>query len=134
VVILTCDPRSLDRFWLNDYAPEVIATEARRYPPVETILSGLGGGTVRPVGIPLNCRDGFGEAYYGRPEMLLDRGARLANSAWSFVGTTVQRRFERELSRDLQDGSWDRRYGNLRTLQYFDGSLVLISSAENACE
>ncbi len=30
VVILTCDPDELDRFWLNSYAPEAIAVEARR--------------------------------------------------------------------------------------------------------
>lgn len=30
VVILTCDPTLVDRFWLTEYAPEVIATEARR--------------------------------------------------------------------------------------------------------
>lgn len=32
VVIMTCDPARLDRFWLNDYAPEVITTEVRSQP------------------------------------------------------------------------------------------------------
>jgi ubiquinone/menaquinone biosynthesis C-methylase UbiE len=32
VLILSCDPQALDRFWLHDYAPEVIAVEAGRYP------------------------------------------------------------------------------------------------------
>src|ERR1700691_3619890 len=43
VVILTCDPARLRLFWLNEYAPEVIETEARRYPMVEAIAEGLGG-------------------------------------------------------------------------------------------
>jgi SAM-dependent methyltransferase len=127
VVILSCDPRALTRVWLNDYAPELIATEARRYPPLETIERMLGGTVeVRSVDIPLDCTDGFSEAYYGRPEALLDPGARLANSAWSFVDPSVGQRFERELRADLDSGAWDARYGELRHQPSFDGSLRLI--------
>lgn len=90
----------------------MIAVEARRYPSMAAIVAGLGGNAeVIPMPIPLNCIDGFGEAYYGRPERMLDPGARLANSAWSFVDPSVGERFAAELSRDLADGSWDRRYG-----------------------
>lgn len=128
VVVLTGDPALLQRFWLYDYAPEVIDTEARRYPPVDTIADGLGGGTVTLLPIPLNCTDGFGEAYYGRPERLLDPAARKANSAWSFVTPEVHQRFEADLTRDLADGTWDTTYGHLRTQPHFDGSLVMIVS------
>jgi len=127
VVILSCDPDALDRFWLADYAPEVIATEASRYPAPAEIARLLGGTvTVTPVPIPLDCTDGFGEAYYGRPEALLDPGARTANSAWSFVGREIERRFELELRADLDSGVWDARHGALRTQPEFDGSLRLI--------
>jgi len=127
VVILTCDPAALDRFWLAEYAPEVIATEASRYPAPARIAAALGGkATVTPVPIPLDCTDGFSEAYYGRPEALLDAGARLANSAWSFVGDAVEERFVTRLSGDLDSGAWDARHGSLRTLAQFDGSLRII--------
>lgn len=127
VVILSCDPQALDRFWLNDYAPEAIAVEARRYPALSEIVAGLGGAVeILQVPIPLDCVDGFGEAYYGRPERLLDPGARLANSAWTFVAPEVVERFVTTLGRDLADGSWDRRYGRLRTTPSFEGSLRLI--------
>jgi len=127
VVILSCDPAELNRFWLVDYAPEVLQTEARRYPAPADIARMLGGTVeARVLPVPLDCTDGFGEAYYGRPEALLDPGARLANSAWSFVGPEVEPRFERELRRDLDSGAWDARYGALRTQPEFDGSLRLI--------
>jgi SAM-dependent methyltransferase len=126
VAVLSCDPSALDRFWLHAYAPEVTAVEAARYPPIERILAGLGGGEVRTVPIPLDCADGFNEAYYGRPEMLLDEGARLACSGWSSVAPAAVRRFVADLSRDLADGSWDRRYGAFRTLSEFDGPLRLV--------
>jgi SAM-dependent methyltransferase len=129
VVILTGDPERLHLFWLNRYAPEVIETEARRYPAVGQFSDGLGApvaATVVPV--PLDCTDGFNEAYYGRPEALLDPRARLSCSAWSFVGAAVEDRFTRDLSRDLADGTWDDRYGQLRTQPSFDGSLILVVS------
>ena len=130
VLVLTCDPKLLDRFWLNEYAPEVIQTEARRYPQPEQIAELLGGDvSIDLLPIPLNCVDGFGEAYYGRPEVLLDPAARKANSAWSFVDSTVHRRFEAELRGDLDSGAWDQRYGRLREQTHFEGSLVLIRAA-----
>ena len=78
--------------------------------------------------MPLDCTDGFNEAYYGRPEALLDPAARLSCSAWSFPGPEVHDRFTRELTRDLADGRWDRRYGHLRTQPALDGSLILVTS------
>jgi SAM-dependent methyltransferase len=129
VVILTGDPDRLRQFWLNEYAPEVIDTEARRYPSVGDLAGGLGGAvTIANVPIPLDCTDGFNEAYYGRPEALLDPAARLSCSAWSFPGPDVHERFTRELGRDLADGTWDRRHGQLRTQPAFDGSLILVTS------
>jgi hypothetical protein len=126
IVIMTCDRDELDRFWLDAYAPEVTAVEAGRYPPIATLVDLLGGAKVVSVPIPLNCSDGFGEAYYGRPEMLLDPGARLACSAWSFIDPAVEPRFVAELGRDLETGAWDKKYGHLRSQPYFDGSLKLI--------
>ena len=129
VVILTGDPGRLRGFWLNEYAPEVIDTEARRYPSVDALGDGLGGPvTTAVVPVPLDCTDGFNEAYYGRPEALLDPAARLSCSAWSFVGAAVHDRFTRDLGRDLADGTWDGRHGHLRTLPAFDGSLILVVS------
>ena len=127
IIILSCDPDELNRFWLDDYAPEVITVEALRYPRIEAITQALGGkAEVLSVPIPLDCSDGFGEAYYGRPERLLDPGARLANSAWSFVDASVGPRFVADLGRDLDSGDWDRKYGHLRTQTEFDGSLKLV--------
>lgn len=127
VLVLTCDPSLLDIFWLYDYAREAIDVEAGRYPSMAAIAEGLGGSVeVLPVPIPLACTDGFSEAYYGRPESLLDPGARLANSAWSFVAPAVGERFVAHLSGDLQSGAWDSKHGHLRTQPFFEGSLRLL--------
>jgi len=132
VIVLTCDPQLVQRFWLNEYAPAVLATESRRYPPIERIAAVLGGASeVLPVPIPLDCRDGFNEAYYGRPERLLDERARLACSAWSFVEDATRLRYIDHLRRDIADGRWDARHGHLRTQPQFDGSLRLVVASPN---
>jgi SAM-dependent methyltransferase len=129
VVFLTCDPALLRTYWLHEYSPEAIETEASRYPQVSSLEAGLGGVTkVTRVPIPLDCTDGFNDAYYGRPEMLLDPDARLACSAWSFVEPAAVSRFERHLSRDLADGTWDAKHGHLRKQECLEGSLVLVVS------
>ncbi|MDF0528802.1 class I SAM-dependent methyltransferase [Tsukamurella sp. 8F] len=130
VVIMTCDPARVHDFWLDDYAPEVLETEARRYPGLDRISDALGGSAaVTPLPIPRDCRDGFSEAYYGRPEMFLEPGARLANSAWSFVDEAVTDRAITALRSDLASGAWDERHGHLREQSTYAGSLVLITGS-----
>ncbi|MFE6906307.1 class I SAM-dependent methyltransferase [Streptomyces erythrochromogenes] len=127
VVILTCDPALVGDFWLHRYAPEVLEAEARRHPTVEELASALGGtGVVQTVPIPLHCTDGFNEAYYGRPEMLLDPAARQACSAWSFVDDRVREHFDRSLRSDLNSGAWDAEFGHLRRQPTYEGSLVIV--------
>jgi SAM-dependent methyltransferase len=127
VVVMTCDPDELERFWLHRYAPAAIAVEARRYPPIPRIARVLGARTeVWPVPIPLDCTDGFNEAYYGRPERLLDPEARLACSAWSFLDAAAIADFETRLRRDLESGAWDAEHGHWRRQPFFEGSLKLI--------
>ncbi|WP_342629664.1 class I SAM-dependent methyltransferase [Nguyenibacter vanlangensis] len=132
-MILTCDPAVLHRSWLAAYAPDMIAVEARRYPNIDMLAAGLGPNTqIISVPIPFDCTDGFSEAYYGRPEMLLDPGARRANSAWSFVAPDAEAAFVARLTCDLEDGVWDARYGALRHQSAFDGSLRLIAGSHLA--
>ena len=89
----------------------------------------LGGKTLsHPVMIPFACRDGFNEAYYGRPEIFLDDAARAANSAWSFVAPETEKSYVAHLARDLSNGAWDARHGSLRSQPSYDGSLRLIVS------
>ena len=127
VVILTFDGAALDRLWLAGYAPEIVVAEARRMPPIDRVLAALGGtGTVADVPIPLDCTDGFTEAFYGRPERFLDPDVRRAQSAWGFVAPGVEDRAVAHLARDLDSGAWDARFGALRTQPWFVGAVRLV--------
>ncbi len=128
-MVLTFDGDLLDRFWLANYAPELIVAERRRYPLIAAIGDGLGGNTdVQSVPIPLDCVDGFTEAYYGRPEKLLDPAVRRCQSAWGFVEPAAERRAVERLRDDLASGLWDKHHGHLRTQPHFEGSLRLITA------
>ncbi len=127
IVVFAGDPKLMQDYWLTEYVPEVREIESRRFPSIERIAAGLGGQVeVQTVPIPLECLDGFNEAYYGRPEALLDAEARLACSSWSLVPDAAVQLFVRTLSRDLVNGNWDRRYGHLRTQSFWDGPLRLL--------
>jgi SAM-dependent methyltransferase len=127
IVVLAFDGDALDRFWLADYAPELIAVESRRYPAIDLICKSLGGNvSVQTVPVPKDCVDGFTEAFYARPEKFLEAAVRRSQSAWGFVSPEVQERFVRTLGDDLQSGAWEKRYGHWRELPYFGGSLRLI--------
>lgn len=129
VVLLTCDPLRVRDWWLHEYCPDVLETEASRYPALDTVAEILAGSTtVRQVPIPLSCTDGFNDAYYGRPELLLDPSARLACSSWSLVDPAAVVRFEERLREDLRSGAWDERFGHLRAQPHFLGALVLVVS------
>jgi len=127
VVVIAGDGPSLPRYWLNDYAPDLIAAEQRRYPPVEHIAARTGArAEVQAIPIPLDCTDGFTEAFYGRPERLMDPAVRKAQSSWGFAPEGTEARFVESLSADLASGRWDARHGHLRTQASFESSMRLI--------
>ena len=136
VVIMSADPDALGDLWLAEYAPEFHATERSRYPlrsPAGHRPRALGTAIpalleVRPLRIPLDCTDGFADAFYGRPEAMLDPAVRNAQSAWSFVDAEAQSRFVARLSADLESGAWDERFGHLRTQPEFEGSIRILTA------
>ena len=134
IVLLVCDPALMHEYWLNDYIPEVREAEARRFPAIERLTSALGPEAwVEPVPIPFDCRDGFNEAYYGRPEMFLEDDARLACSSWSLVPKAAVERFVGALASDLASGAWDKKYGHWRSEPFFNGPLRLVVAQGGKC-
>ena len=127
VVMMTADPEALSDLWVSAYAPEFHATERRRYPSPDRIAAALGGPLeIRPLLVALDCSDGFTDAFYGRPEAMLDQAVRNAQSAWSFVDEEAQARFVDRLRTDLDSGVWDERHGHLRSQPEFESSIRIL--------
>lgn len=129
VVLLTRDPDRTNRSWLAEYAPELVDADARALPSIDRIVAAFGDDTVTvtPLAVPFTCVDGFSEAYYARPERLLDPGARAADPAWARIDELTARRSVSALRSALDSGEWDARYGALRVRPSFDGSVVLVT-------
>jgi SAM-dependent methyltransferase len=118
VVTLTWDP-GFGGFWLvDDYFPEIVEIDRRIFPTLDELAGVLGPIEITPVLVPHDCTDGFLGAYWRRPRVYLDDGARGAISTFSKIDG-VERSLGR-LSRDLEDGTWTRRHGDLLALDALD--------------
>jgi len=127
VVVVSGDAAAMGDFWLNDYAPELIAAEQRRFPPLEAIAAAIGARSeILTIPVPADCTDGFIEAFHGRPERLLDPAVRQAQSSWSFMPEGYEARFAEKLGADLGSGDWDARYGAWRGRSEYPGALRMV--------
>lgn len=133
VVVLTVDAPALGQFWLSEYVPEVVAVEEARFPPVDEVVDVLseGGATVEVdvVAVPRDCVDGFGEAFFARPEAFLRPEVCAATSALVLCDPDAVRRGLDRLREDLGTGAWDRRHGHLRTQAERRGALRLVTAS-----
>jgi len=127
VVILCFDRFAEAGFWLHEYCPEVVAIDQGRDPDLERIAEAIGPRSeVQVVHLPLDCVDGFAEAFYGRPERMLDPAVRAAQSGWALLDPGIEDRMVERLTADLESGAWDERHGHLRTQPTFESSLRLL--------
>jgi SAM-dependent methyltransferase len=128
VVILTCDPGVSGAMWLmSDYLPEVAELDRRIFPRMERLSTWLGGSTrVEVVPIPRDACDWTLMSFWAHPERVLDASARNATSGFARMAPPVVERVVDAVRRDLDDGSWESRYGYLRQLDAYDAGLRLI--------
>jgi hypothetical protein len=99
----------------------------QRYPQLSRISEYLDRPlNVSSIAIPLDCSDGFQEAFYGRPEAFLDREVRNAQSAWGFLDEATHAECVERLRVDLASGRWDEIYGEHRTMASFVGAYRMV--------
>jgi SAM-dependent methyltransferase len=128
VVVFTFDLQRLPA-WQQDYLAEGLVIEVPRFPPLEAVAAALGGRTtIQRLPTPADCADGFFEAFWNRPEALLDPAVRKSQSMWALLPDGAEDRMIARLAADLKSGEWDRQYGRLRTQDTFDGALALVIS------
>jgi SAM-dependent methyltransferase len=128
VVVFTFDLDALPA-WQHDFLAENVAVERPRFGPVEDVAAMLGGHVrIETIPTPADCTDGFFEAFWNRPEALLDPGVRSAQSVWALLPAGAEQRIVGRLRDALESGAWDAEHGHLRGQTELDGSLRLVIS------
>jgi len=115
--------------WQLEYLREGVAKERPRFPAIDDVVAALGGRTrVEHIPTPGDCVDGFFEAFWRRPEALLDPEVRGAQSVWALLEPGVEERIVERLTDALDSGRWDAEHGHLREQQELQGALRLVIS------
>ena len=115
IVIFTWDPEVAAESWLTaDYLPELRELDLFRFEPPAVLAERIGAAAVRTVPVPADCRDGFIEAFWARPEAYLDPVVRAGMSGMRAMDQDVVDAAMTRLAADLESGAWDRRHGHLR--------------------
>jgi SAM-dependent methyltransferase len=128
VVVFTFDLDHLPA-WQRDLLREGLAIERPRFPTPARVADALGGRTrIETIPTPGDCVDGFFEAFWRRPEALLDPAVRAAQSMWTLLAPGVEEAIVARLAADLASGAWDAEHGHLRERDAIDGALRLVIS------
>ncbi|GAA1275268.1 hypothetical protein GCM10009609_42910 [Pseudonocardia aurantiaca] len=129
IVILTWDQSVFREFWLvREYLPAAAAVSAGHAVPVARLVELLCGARVEPVLSPHDCTDGFGAAFWRRPDAYLDPGVRAGISMLAQADPRELVDGLSMLDKDLNSGAWHERHNELSTLDRLDAGYRLIVS------
>ncbi|HEX6238546.1 MAG TPA: class I SAM-dependent methyltransferase [Acidimicrobiales bacterium] len=121
-VVFYFEPLHAHGFWALEYFPEATSVPSERDAPGEDLLrEHLRVCEVRTVPVPADCSDGFGAAFWARPEAYADPSVQAGMSWLALLPPAVRARGTARLLSDLASGEWDRRHGHLRRLTEIDG-------------
>jgi len=116
-----------DDYWLiTDYFPQFVDNPSdRRAPGTARLRELFDVRSVAPLPVPADCHDGFGAAFWNRPERYLDPVVQAGISGFAQIDPAIRERQTEVLRRDLESGAWDARYGHLRALAEYDAGYRL---------
>lgn len=130
VLIVTYDSRVCEQMWLTtDYIPETANLDRDTLPTPEDICEWLNCNTkVETIPISRDTPDWMFGSFWAHPERVLDPIARASTSGFSRQPKKVIDRVVANISRDLESGKWDEKYGHLRELVEYDAGLRIITA------
>ena len=121
-VVLFFEPLQTHDFWALEYFPEALDLATEQDPPAEAFLRAhLPVREVRTLLVPPDCTDGFGAAYWRRPEAYLDPAVQAGMSWLALLSDEHRAAGTERLRADLASGEWERRHGHLRSQESYDG-------------
>lgn len=126
-VVFLFDPTETYRLWVVDYWPTALQLPSERdLPSPDDIAEVLDVVAVEPILVPIDCTDGFGAAFWGRPEAYLDPSVQQGMSWLAQLPPDELAAGSERLDADLRSGEWDHRLGHLRELAELDVGYRLV--------
>lgn len=127
-VFMLFDGLVRDGYWLaDDYFPSVWdRASEQEAPTVAMVGEHLDVHRAEIIMIPGDCTDGFGCAYWNRPEAHLDPVVLDGMSWTSQLAPEVLAEGVERLRDDLETGRWDARHGHLRSMTEADYGYRLV--------
>ncbi|MFE9581625.1 class I SAM-dependent methyltransferase [Nocardia sp. NPDC006044] len=114
VAILTWDHQVYRQFWLvRDYLPAAADTDGKLAVALPRLTALLKNAEIQPIPVPHDCVDGFGGAYWRRPEAYLDETVQAGMSMLALTPKPLLRPGLSRLRQDLATGEWHSRYADL---------------------
>ena len=125
IVIFAFEQSKIPSFWLTDYFPYFIRDTKDSFPPIEIIAAEIRQITQKNAEIinfslPKDIKDLFAAAGWNRPELYLDPNVREGISSFAKMPIEEKEQGIKQLTEDLHNGSWDQKYGELRTQESYD--------------
>lgn len=129
IVVLTWDQTVLRDFWLlREYLPDAARINEALHVPIDRLVELFGGAHVQSVPVPHDCTDGFGAAYWRRPQAYLDPTVRAGISMLAYAGEQALAGGLARLATDLRSGQWHRRHSVLLEHEQLDAGYRLVIS------
>jgi SAM-dependent methyltransferase len=127
IVVLTWDPSVFSEFWLlRDYLADAAAVSDRHAASARDLTQHLPGARIEAVPVPHDCADGFGAAFWRRPQAYLDPAVRAGISMLAQAGEPALRGGLTRLADDLRTGRWHERNAALLDLPELDVGYRLV--------
>lgn len=127
IVILTWNQAVIREFWLlRDYLPAAAGVSDVHAAAAAGLHELLPGARVETVQVPHDCVDGFGAAFWRRPEAYLDPAVRSGISMLAQADPADLTHGLARLEADIASGRWHDRNAELLELDHLDAGYRLI--------
>lgn len=129
IVVFTWDQAVVGDFWLlREYLPDAARVNEALAVPIGRLVELLGGAQVYAVPVPHDCTDGFGAAYWRRPQAYLDPTVRAGISMLAYADDEALAEGLARLADDLRSGEWHQRHAELLAQRQLDAGYRLLVS------
>ena len=131
IVIFAFEQQKIPDFWLTNYFPYFIRDTLNTFPSTQIIAEEIKQITKKDVSIipfllPANLTDLFAASGWSRPEIYLDAKVRNGISSFAKMPPDRLKQGLKQLTKDLETGTWDRDYGELRSQASYDAGYRIL--------